>query len=90
MYSYLETSSQSTSTQQGFPLCTHLQREGDAAQESVIRGVIDDALTIQLALYTEMDIQLHPGEAHSYQGVGVVHLLVIGWWVLVITTVALS
>lgn len=49
-----------------FASCSDIQGEGHTAQVSVSRGVVDDALSIQLALYLDVSVVLHRHEAHSH------------------------
>ena len=56
------------------PLRSDVQSEGDGAQVAVGRGVVDDALAVEFALYIDMSVVLHACKTNSYHGGGVVYL----------------
>ena len=56
------------------PLRSDVQSEGDGAQVAVGRGVVDDSLAVEFALYIDMSVVLHACKTNRHHWGRVVHL----------------
>lgn len=50
----------------GLALCSYHQREGHTAQVAVSGGVINDAFSVEFALYLKGSVVLHGGKTDSH------------------------
>lgn len=55
-------------------LCADLQSEGDGPQVAVGRGVVDDALAVEFALYADVSVVMHACKTNRHHRGRVVHL----------------